>query len=246
MRWRIGKAPWSAASPNSRRNASRLAASDAHGVTAARSPMPSRRSKRTCRARSEECLDPGLGATEDQRVNVVRAFVGVDGLEIAQHAHHVELVRYAVAAMDVARHARDLERLAAIVALEQRHRRRRGAALLQQPPEPERRVQAERDLGLHVGELLLDELVGGERTAELLAIERVLARPMPAELRRADRAPGNAGARHVEAAEGAAEAFGVRQHVLLWHKRILEHDLAGDRRAQRKLAFDLRRGQTLG
>src|SRR5262249_9162214 len=46
--------------------------------------------------------------------------------------------------------------------------------------------------------------------------------------------------------EGAAEAFGVRQHVLLRHERVLEHDLAGDRGAQRKLAFDLRRGQTLG
>src|SRR5215831_17994719 len=107
-----------------------------------------------------------------------------------------------------------------------------GAALLQEPPEPERRVQAERDLGLHVGELLLDELVGGERTAELLAVERVLARPMPAKLRRAHRAPGNAGARHVEAAEGAAQPFGVRQHVLLRHEGILEHDLAGNRCAQ--------------
>src|SRR4029077_6805598 len=81
--------------------------------------------------RSEKCLDPGLGAAEDQRVDVVRAFVGIDGFEIAQHAHHVELVGDAVAAVDVARHARDLERLAAIVALEQRHRRRRGSALLQ-------------------------------------------------------------------------------------------------------------------
>src|SRR5262249_60557904 len=105
MRWRIGKAPWSAASPNSRRNASRLAASDAHGVTAARSPMPSRRSKRTCPARSEKCLDPGLGATEDQRGNVMRAFVGVDGLEIAQDAHHVALVFDSVAAIDRARDA---------------------------------------------------------------------------------------------------------------------------------------------
>jgi hypothetical protein len=29
-------------------------------------------------------------------------------------------------------------------------------------------LQAERDLGLHVGQLLLDQLVGGQRAAELL------------------------------------------------------------------------------
>src|ERR1700745_683127 len=117
--------------------------------------------------------------------------------------------------MDVACHSRDLERFAAIVALEQRHRRRRGAAGFEQAPQPQRRVQAERDLGLHVGELLLNELVGGKRTAELLAVERVLARAMPAELRRADGAPGDAGARHVEAAEGPCKALSAPEPGLL-------------------------------
>ena len=65
------------------------------------------------------------------------------------------------------------------------------------------RLQAERDLRLHVGELLLDELVGGERAAELLAVERVLAGGVPAELGRAQRAPRDAEARLVEAAERA-------------------------------------------
>ncbi len=53
-------------------------------------------------------------------------------------------------------------------------------------------------------------------------------------------------ARHVEAAERAGEALHVRQNVLFRHEGILEHDLAGDRGAQRKLALDLRRGETLG
>ena len=42
-------------------------------------------------------------------------------------------------------------------------------------------MQSERDLGLHVGELLLDQLIGGERLAELLAVEHVLPRAVPAE-----------------------------------------------------------------
>ena len=88
----------------------------------------------------------------------------------------MEFVGDAVAAMHVARDARDVERLAAIVALHQRDRRRRRLARLEHAAEPQRAVQAERDLGLHVGKLLLDQLIGGERPAELLAVEHILPR----------------------------------------------------------------------
>src|SRR4051794_32498801 len=83
----------------------------------------------------EERLNAGLGAAEDQRMNVMRALVGVDRLQVGQHPHYVELVRDAVATVHVARHAGDVERLAAIVALEQRDRRRRRAPGLEQPSE---------------------------------------------------------------------------------------------------------------
>ena len=68
-----------------------------------------------------------------------------------------------------------------------------GAALpcSKEAAKTQRGTQSERDLGLHVRELLLHELVGGERPSELLAIEHVLARPVPAELGGADRAPGD-------------------------------------------------------
>jgi hypothetical protein len=46
-------------------------------------------------------------------------------------------------------------------------------ALVHQAADAQRRLEAERDLGLHVGELQLDQLVRGERPAELLAVERV-------------------------------------------------------------------------
>ena len=51
------------------------------------------------------------------------------------------------------------------------------------------------------------ELVRGERPPELLAIERVLARRVPADLRGAERAPRDAVARAVEAAERALESL---------------------------------------
>src|SRR5205085_368535 len=65
--------------------------------------------------RLEKRLDAGLCAAEDQRMDVVRALVGIDGFEVRQHAHYVELVGDAVAAVHVARKPRDVERLAAIV-----------------------------------------------------------------------------------------------------------------------------------
>ena len=52
----------------------------------------------------------------------------------------------------------------------------------QQAAEPQRTREPKRDLGLHVRELLLDELIGGEWAPELLAVEHVLARAVPAEL----------------------------------------------------------------
>jgi len=58
-----------------------------------------------------------------------------------------------------------------------------GALALRSSMRPEPRArEPERDLGLHVGELFLDQLVGGERAAELLAVEHVLAGAVPAEL----------------------------------------------------------------
>ncbi len=71
----------------------------------------------------------------------------------------------------------------------------RGRAFVLHAPQAQAALQPERDLGLHVGELLLDQLVRGERPAELLAIQHVLARAVPAVLGRAQRAPGDAVAR---------------------------------------------------
>src|SRR3712207_8110030 len=57
----------------------------------------------------------------------------------------------------------------------------------------------------HVRELLLDELGVRQRTAEHLAVERVLPRRVHAELGRAHGAPGDAVARPVQAGERSEE-----------------------------------------
>ena len=86
---------------------------------------------------------------------------------------------------------------------------------------------------------------GGERAAEGAARQRVVARRLPAELGRAERAPGDAVARIVEAGEGSPEAGDVRQQIGVGHEHVSHGDLARDRGAQRELALDLRRGEPL-
>jgi len=66
-----------------------------------------------------------------------------------------------------------------------------GAALVHEAAEAERGLQPEGDLRLHVGELHLNQLICGERTAELLAVEGVLPGAVPAELRGAQSAPAD-------------------------------------------------------
>jgi len=69
-----------------------------------------------------------------------------------------------------------------LFALHQRHRGRRRLALLQHAPEPQRACEPERDLVCMSASFFLDQLIGGERAAELLAVEHVLAGAVPAEL----------------------------------------------------------------
>src|SRR5438309_2611326 len=93
-----------------------------------------------------EGLDPGLRAAEDQRVDVVRAFVGVDDLEVDDVADDAEFVGDAVAAEHVARGAGDVERLSTRISLQNGRNLRRGASLVLHAAEPQAALQAERDL----------------------------------------------------------------------------------------------------
>jgi hypothetical protein len=74
----------------------------------------------------------------------------------------------AVAAQHVACLARDIQRLAAGVALDQGDQLRGDLARAHELAGAQAALQAEGDLGLHVGELELDDLVCGQGTAELL------------------------------------------------------------------------------
>src|SRR5271170_5674699 len=62
--------------------------------------------------------NPRLRAAQDQGMNVVGSLVGIHGLEIHHVADHVVFVDDAVAAVHVAGHARDVQRLAGGIALQ--------------------------------------------------------------------------------------------------------------------------------
>ena len=188
--------------------------------------------------RSEERLQPRHRAAEDEGVDVVGALVGVHGLQVLRVAHHVVLFLDPVPAVHVARHAGDVERLAAVVALDDGDHLRRQPPLVEQAADAQAALEAERDVGHHVGQLLLDQLGLGQRLAELVSVEHVLPGPVEAVLGRPHRPPRDAVACAVEAAERPLQAGHVRQERRLRHLHPVHHDLARDRGAQAELAAD--------
>ncbi len=151
---------------------------------------------------------------------------------------HAELVADAVAAHHVACHAGNVERLAAAVALDDRSGFDSGRAFVLHAPQAQAPLQAQGNLGLHVGQLFLDQLVGGQGPAKLFAVQRVLARGVPAKLCRAQCSPGNAVARAVEAGERALQPLHVGEGVVFRHEHLVHHDLARHAGAQAHLAVD--------
>src|SRR4029077_12729836 len=111
--------------------------------------------------------------------------------------------------------------LAAGVALHDRCDLRCGLAFVLEPAQTQATLQPERDLGLHVGELFLNELVRRERPAELHPVERILPRGVPAELCRTERTPGDTVACVVEAAERPLQPFDAGQAILLGNEDLV-------------------------
>src|SRR5699024_11153785 len=103
---------------------------------------------------------------QDEGVDLVRALVGADGLEVVRVPQRRVVERDAVAAQQRARLAGDRDRLPAVVELADG-----DLVVLQRPrilqaPQLECQQEALVDLERHVDELALRELERGERTTE--------------------------------------------------------------------------------
>jgi len=155
------------------------------------------------------------------------------------------LVRGRVSAQDVQEHTCVVKCLAAIVPLHDADHLRRGATGVLQPTDAEARLQAEGDLRVRVGELLLDELERRERALELVPLERVLPGLRKTRLERAHHAPRYAVSRAVEAGERRAETDGGRHQGVVRSLDVV-HEYGPRRgRAQRELVADFGRGEPL-
>ncbi|MND94717.1 hypothetical protein D3C80_869440 [compost metagenome] len=149
------------------------------------------------------------------------------------------------AAVHVAGFTRYGQGLAAVVALHQADGLRHPGAGVEQTAEGIGALEAEEDLGLHVGQLLLHQLARRQRAAEQHALADIVAAGVEAELGGAHGPPGDAEARLVQAAERPAQTLHARQDVGLRHEDVVQADVAGDRGAKRQLVADLVRGEAV-
>ena len=139
--------------------------------------------------------------TQNQSMHIMCAFIGVDRLQINGMSHDMIFLRDAIAAMHVARGAGNIQRLADIIALHDRHHFWGKPPLIHQPADPQASLIAKRNFALHIGQFFLVKLVGGQRFVKLVAFKTIGMGRVQAELRYTHRAPANAIARPVEAAK---------------------------------------------
>ena len=161
-------------------------------------------------------------------MHIVRAFIGINGFQVNHVANHVVFIMNTVAAVHVARHAGNVKRLAARVALNQRNHFRHSLVFVHQTAYAQAGLQAQRDFGLHVGQLFLDQLGLCQWAAKLLAVHGVLAGTVPAVFSSTQSAPGNAVTRFVQATKRTLQARHIRQHVGFRHKHTIHHNFAGN------------------
>ena len=105
--------------------------------------------------------------------------------------------------------------------------------------------QGEGDLGLHISELLLDQLECSQRYSELLSLKSVVSGVVEAELSRSDGAPGDTVSGFIEAGEGYLESLVLLGGELVgdWDLDVVHDDHAGGAGSQRELSLDLGCGE---
>uniref|UniRef100_A0A0N4Z3S3 LigA n=1 Tax=Parastrongyloides trichosuri TaxID=131310 RepID=A0A0N4Z3S3_PARTI len=182
----------------------------------------------------------GLGAFRAGDIQLDRLLAPVHGV-----AHDVQFAGDPGPAVHVAGLAGDGQGLAAVVALHQADGLGNPGARIQQAAQGIGALEAEEDLGLHVGQLLLHQLARRQRAAEQGALGHIVAAGVEAELRRAHRPPGDAETRLVQAGERPAQTLHARQDVGFRHEDVVQADVAGDRGAKRQLVADLARGEAV-
>src|SRR5213593_2567850 len=193
-----------------------------------------------------EGIEAGDLLPEYQRVDVVRALVGLYRLEVAHVPDYGEFKTDAVCPQDVTRKPRDIQGHSHVVALGER-----GLSEVQLPGvlEPAQ-LQCEKlslgDLRQHMYQLLLHELKSSDGSVELNPRLGVIEGCVVAGHCRPQPAPRNSVAGLVEAHQGRFQSAGLGQQVFLRNGAVLEDELRSNRRAQGHLVLDLGRSEAPG
>ena len=114
---------------------------------------------------------------------VMRPFQCVDDLHVHHMADDVILICDPIRAMHVSADARYIKRLSGAVAFHQADHFWRHFVGVAQPADPQAGLQAQRDLGLHLDQFFLHQLVSGKWPAELVTPDNILTGFEPAILR---------------------------------------------------------------
>ena len=165
------------------------------------------------------------GTSDDEPLDLARALVDLGDLGVAVVALRRELLGVAVA-------AEDLDRLAGLAAGDRGGEELglraldavRAAGLLQPRGAPHERAGG-LDLGLHVGQLLLDRAQPGDRAAERVALLRVARGEVERGLRDADGLRGDPDPAAVERAQRDAHAAAGLAQALA--RGVLEREVGG-------------------
>ena len=98
---------------------------------------------------------------------------------------------------------------------------------------------------MHIGQFLLDELVGGQWAAKLLAVQGVLAGAVKAVFSGTQGTPSDAVAGAVQTGERAFQTLHLGEGVFFGHKHAVHDDFTGDGCTQTHFAVDGGGAQTL-
>src|SRR5438552_3113896 len=162
-----------------------------------------------------ERVEPGEGAADRERVDLIGALVREGGLQIRGVAHDVEVAGDAVRAEERARPASGLQGDPAVVALQQAGLHRVELAAFLQPRVVQREQRGLHHLGGDVGELGLHQLLRGDGDPELDPLPGIRDGLLETGAGGAEHAEGDAEPGIVEAGERGLEARRLGQAGLL-------------------------------
>ena len=115
-------------------------------------------------------------------MHVMRLRICVDRFKFGRMAHNLDSLSNAIAPMHVSANPGDIQSFAAIVAFHQANELWAGRAVVHHLTQSEGRLQTQRNFGLHIGQLFLEQLGLRQRLVELLSVQTLLQFGVPTKL----------------------------------------------------------------